>query len=193
MQRVVIDLDGGAFLGAARHQADGGELAFARFAEADVVGARQAAAHQHAGAGGAHVGVIGGAARHGEIEIGVLENLGTAAVPVADDVGDALAQNLGNEESAVEEDGVGDLAGRLQEFVQVARDGGVGDVGQAEFAEEAALFVLRKFAALAHGQKAFERQFERFLAEDLGLERFADEGRAGAEHGDLDALQGWDR
>ena len=48
LQRVVIDLDGGAFLGAARHQADGGELALARLAEADVIGAGQTAAHQHA-------------------------------------------------------------------------------------------------------------------------------------------------
>ena len=67
---------------------------------------------------------------------------------MADHVGHALAQNLGDEEAAVEEDGVGDLAGGFEELVEVAGDGGVGDVGQAEFAEEAALFVLGEFAAL---------------------------------------------
>ena len=72
----------------------------------------------------------------------------------------------------------GDLAGGLEEFVEVARDGGVGDVGQAEFAEEAALLVLGQFAALADGQEAFEREFQRFFAQDLGLERFADQRRA---------------
>ncbi len=189
LQRVVIDLDGRAFFGAARHQAHGGELALARLAQPDVVGPRQAAAHQHAAAGGAHVGVVGRAARHRQIELAVLQDLGTAAVPVAHHVGHALAQNLRNEEAAVEEDGVGRLAGRFQERVQVARDGRVGDVGQAELAEQAALFFLGRLAALAERQEAFERQFQRFLAQDLGLERSADQRRARAQHGDFHALQ----
>ena len=67
-------------------------------------------------------------------------------------------------------------------------DGGVGNVGQAEFAEEAALFFFRHFAARGDGQKAIERQFERFGARDFGLERAADHGRAAAEDADLHAL-----
>ena len=42
-------------------------------------------------AGGAHVRVVSRAARHREIEIAILENLGTLAVPVLDHVGHALA------------------------------------------------------------------------------------------------------
>ena len=41
----------------------------------------------------------------------------------------------------------------------------------------------------AEGQEAFEGELQRFFAQDFGLERFADQRRAGAEHGDLDALQ----
>ena len=82
---------------------------------------------------------------------------------------------------------------RFQKRVQVARDGRVGNVGQAELAEQAALLLLGRFAALGERQEAFERQFQRLLAQDLGLERFADQRRAGAEHRDLDALQIRDR
>ena len=74
---------------------------------------------------------------------------GRRAVPVPHHVGHALAQNLRDEEAAVEQDGVGRLPGGFQERVQVARDGRVGDVGQAQLAEQAALFFLGRFAALA--------------------------------------------
>ena len=72
----------------------------------------------------------------------------------------------------------GACAGGLQKRVQVARDGGVGDIRQAQFAEQAALLFLRRFAALGERQEAFERQFQRLFAQDLGLERLADQRRA---------------
>src|SRR2546425_10015925 len=71
----------------------------------------------------------------------------------------------------------------------MARHGGVGDVRQTEFAEQAALFVLGRLAALAERQKSLERTLQRFCAENFALERFADQRRARAEHGDLDGLQ----
>jgi hypothetical protein len=150
----VIDLDGGSLFGAAGHQADGGELSLSLglavrggFAEANIVGARQAAADQDAASGGADVGVIGGAASHREIEIDVLEDFGTAAVPMADGIGHALAQNFGDEETAIEEDGIGNLACRFQKRVQVAGDGGIGNIRKAEFAEQIALLFLGRLAA----------------------------------------------
>ena len=51
----------GAFFGSARNHADGLYLLRLQIADADVVRARQAAAHQDAAAGRAHVGVIRGA------------------------------------------------------------------------------------------------------------------------------------
>ena len=55
------------------------------------------------------------------------------------------------------------LPGRLQESIQMARLGGVGDVRQTEFAEQAALFVLGRLAALAERQKSFERELQAAL------------------------------
>ena len=43
----------------------------------------------------------------------------------------------------------GACSGRFQKGVEMARDRRVGDVGQAQFAEQAALFFLGRFAALA--------------------------------------------
>ncbi len=57
----------------------------------------------------------------------------------------------------------------------MTRHGWVGDVGQAEFAEEAAFFFLGQFAALARGQEALQGKFQRFVTQDLGLERFPDQ------------------
>jgi hypothetical protein len=68
-------------------------------------------------------------------------------------------------------------------------DGRVGDVGQAQLAEEAALLFLGQVAARGDGQEAIERQLQRLFAQHLGLQRFADQRGAGAQHGDLDALQ----
>src|ERR1035437_5625863 len=97
---------------------------------------------------------IPSAAPSRQIEIRVLEDLRAAPVPVAHHIRHALAQNLRDEESAVEENRVRRLSRELQEFVEVARHGRVGDVGQTQLAEQAALFVLRQFAALAHRQEA---------------------------------------
>ena len=83
----------------------------------------------------------------------------------------------------------GCASGRAQKRGQVARDGGIGNVRQAELAEEAALLFLRLVLQLAERQEAFEREFQRFLAQDLGSQRAADQPRAGAEDGDLDLLQ----
>src|SRR5262249_10937650 len=94
LQGIVVDLDGGAFLGAAGYQAYGGELAVPRFAEGDVVGAGQSAAHENTAARRSGVGVVGGASGDGKVEVDVLEDLGPAAVPLSHDVGDALAQDL---------------------------------------------------------------------------------------------------
>ena len=94
-------------------------------------------------------------------------------------VGDAVAQNFGNEEAAVEQNRVRAPGRWAQKRGEVPRDGRIGDVGQAELAEQAALFFLRRFAALAEWQEAFERQLQRFFAQDLGLERSADQRRAG--------------
>ena len=48
---------------------------------------------------------------------------------------------------------------------------------------------LGRSAELAHRQEAVEREFENLFAQDLGLERAADQRRAAAEHGDLRAGQ----
>ena len=87
----------------------------------------------------------------------------------------------------------GRLAGAFQKCVQMLGNGRVGDVGQTQLAEEAALLLLGQFAALGDGQEAFERQLQGLLAQDLGLQRFADQRGARAQHGDLDALQIRDR
>ncbi len=71
----------------------------------------------------------------------------------------------------------------------MAGDGGIGNVWQAQLAEEAALFFLGRLAAFGERQKAFERQLQRFFAQNFGFERFADQGRARAQDGDLDAFQ----
>ena len=71
----------------------------------------------------------------------------------------------------------------------MARDGGVGDVRQPQLAEQAALLFHGLVAEVAERQETFERQFERFLAQDLGLARAADQRRAGADHRHLDARQ----
>ncbi len=145
---IAIDFEGSALFGAARNQTDGGFGS-----DADVVGARKTAAHEDACAGGADVGVIGGAARDGEVEIAIFEDLGALAIPVFEDVGDALAADFGDEEAAVEEDGVGDLPGGFEERGQVPGDGGIGHVRQAEFAEEAALLFLGSVPRSVSGRK----------------------------------------
>ena len=96
-------------------------------------------------------------------------------IPFFDDIGDALAADFGDEETAVEQNGVGlrAVVGG-EEGGEMAGDGGVGDVGQAEFAEEALLLFLGFFVEGAEGEEAFEGQFERFLAEDFGFESAAD-------------------
>src|SRR5437868_391880 len=71
----------------------------------------------------------------------------------------------------------------------MARDGRVGDVGQTQFTKNGALFFLGTVAALAHGKKPIEREFERLFAKNLGLERAADQRRSAAEHRDFDALE----
>ena len=63
------------------------------------------------------------------------------------------------------------------------------DVGQPQLAEQAALFLLGRLAALGERQEAFERQLQRLLAQNFGLERSADQRRPGAEHGDFHRLQ----
>ena len=68
-------------------------------------------------------------------------------------------------------------------------DGRVGDVGQAQLAEETALLFLGHVAARGDGQESVEGQLQRLFAQHLGLQRFADERGAGAQHGDFDALQ----
>ena len=69
-----------------------------------------------------------------------------------------VAADFRNEEAAVEENRVGHLARRFQKRREMAADRGVRHVGQAEFAEQAALFFFRLFAARRDGQKAFERR-----------------------------------
>ncbi len=71
----------------------------------------------------------------------------------------------------------------------MARDGSVGNVGQTQLAEEAALFLFRRLAALGEGQKTFERQFQSLCAANFGLQRFADQRRASTQHRDFDAFQ----
>ena len=143
LQILAIDLDGGTLFRPAGNQADGGFIA-----GRNVVGAGQAASHQHAGAGGSHVGVIGGAARHGQIEVAVLEDLGSPAVPVFEYIGHAHPADFGNEEAAVKEGmALGNLSGTFEEHAQVAAHRWVGDIGEAKFAEQAALLFLGRFAA----------------------------------------------
>ena len=190
LQGVVIDLDGGALLGAAGHQAHRGERAFARLAEGDVIGSRKAAAHQHAAAGGAHVGVVGGAAGHGEIEIACSRRFrggGRTSLPTTSATRSRRISGMKKPPLKRMASGTWPVGSR--KAFEVPGDGGIGDVGQAELAEEAALFVFGRFAARGEREEAFERQLQRFGAQDLGFERPADEGRAGAEDGDLDALE----
>ena len=62
----------------------------------------------------------------------------------------------------------------------MARDGGIGNVGQAEFAEDALLFLLRLFGQLAGRKKPAQREFQNLFARDGGLQRAADQRRARA-------------
>ena len=58
-------------------------------------------------------------------------------------IGDALAQNLGNEEAAVEQNRVGlGVARSMKKRRQMTRHGRIGYIGQADFAKRAALFFL---------------------------------------------------
>ena len=75
-------------------------------ANADVVGARQTAAHEEAGAGGSHVGVVRRAYGDREIEVAVLEDCGPLAVPALHHIDNTIAQNVRDEEAAVEENRV---------------------------------------------------------------------------------------
>src|SRR5262249_60742691 len=102
-------------------------LRFIPLADADVIGARQASAHQDAAARQPDVRVIRRAGGYGEVEITIVEDFGTLSIPMLDHVGDTLAADLGDEESAVEEDGVGDLTSGFEEGVQGLGDGGGGD------------------------------------------------------------------
>ena len=69
------------------------------------------------------------------------------------------------------------------------RDGGIGDVGQAQFAKDALLFLLGLVGELAGRKKSAERQLENFVARDGGFERAADERSAAADNGHLDAFR----
>ena len=82
----------------------------------EEISARQAAAHQHAAAGRTYIGVISRADRNRQIEILVFKYQRPAAEPVLDDVANALAKDLRDEEAAIEENRVDAVpaAGELQ-------------------------------------------------------------------------------
>ena len=107
----------------------------------------QTAAHQHAAAGGADIGVVGGAAGDGEIEVAIFEDFGALAVPVSTTSATRWRRISGMKKPPLNRMASGAWPVGLEEKVEMAGDGGIGDVGQAELAEEAALFFLGLFAA----------------------------------------------
>ena len=115
LQIAGIDLDGRTFFGAARDEAQSPEL-IAIAAESDEVSARQTAANEQSLAGRADVGIIRRADGYREIQIAIVEDQRTAAIPMFQHIGDALAQDVGDEEAAVEENRVGNgIAGAGKE------------------------------------------------------------------------------
>jgi hypothetical protein len=92
LQRVVVDLELRAFLRTSRDQAYRRKHPLARLSQPNVVRPRQPAAHQHAPAGRAHIGVVRRAARHGQVQLAVLQDLRPAAIPAAYNIGNPLAQ-----------------------------------------------------------------------------------------------------
>ena len=125
LQVVAIHFHRGAFFGAAGHQTHRTGIA-----QANIVSARQTAAHQHSLAGGANPGIIRRARGHGQIKIAVFENFGPFSIPVGDHVGQALPQYIRNEEAAVEQNRVRLLPGRFKEGPQVATNCRIGHVRQ---------------------------------------------------------------
>ena len=78
------------------------------------------------------------------------------------------------------------------EFRNSARwrgNGRIGNVRQAQFAEDALLFLLRLVAEFARRKKTAEREFQHFIAGDGGFHRAADERRACAHHGGIHAFR----
>ena len=188
LEACVVDGHLGALFAAAGGEADG-LLAVRR--QADEVSPGEAAADEDALAAGADVGVVGGADGDGEIEVAVFEDGRALGEPVFEHVGDALTEEFRDEEAAVEQDGVGSVGDAVvgEEGGQMLGDGGVGDIGQAEFAEQAALVVLRPFSERGGGQEAVEGELEGFRAENLGAEGAADERAAGTEDRDLHLVE----
>ena len=129
LQVLEIEIERGALFRAARHQAHRARPGAGLRSDADVVGARQPSAHQHARSSASREGVIRRAHGHRKVEIAVLENHRPAAVPALDNVGHSLAADIRNEEAAVEENrihAVRRVFGRAaQERRQVASHRGV--------------------------------------------------------------------
>ena len=99
LEAFVVEREFGAFFAAAGGEAEGlGEVV----READEVSPGEAAADEDAFAAGADVGVVSGSDCDGEIEIAVIEDGGAFGEPVFEDVGDALAEEVRDEEAAVE-------------------------------------------------------------------------------------------
>ena len=58
--------------------------------------------------------------------------------------------------------------------------------GKPELAEEAALFFLRLVVAIAERKKAFQREFQHFFAQDLGLAASCRSAPSPRRDGDID-------
>ena len=155
LQIFAINLEHRAFFAAARRETDSANL-IAAAADADVVRARQTAANQQARARGSHIGVIRCADRDSQIEIAIVEDRGALPVPALHHIDDAVAQNVGNEEAAIEQDGVRLRIRCAQKCGQVPRDGGIGNVRQAELPEHAALLFLGLLLQIAEGKEALQ-------------------------------------
>src|SRR5262249_10825479 len=129
-----------------------------------------------------------------KIQIAVLQNHWTAAVPRLDDLREPLLAGLWNKEAAIKENGVraGKAFGRraIQERGYMFRDRRIGDVRQAELAEERPALFLGPVRQAAKRQKPVERQLQGFFPQDLGLERPAHERSAGPEHRDVRLFRG---
>src|SRR4029079_14266181 len=105
---------------------------------------RQTAADEKPGSRGTHIRVVSRSDGDCQIQIAILENDGTVAVPVLHHIGDALAQNFGNEETAVEQNRIGaDVSGAFEKGRQVPRYRGIGDQGESHFAIGAGRVLLR--------------------------------------------------
>src|SRR6185436_14547612 len=91
--------------------------------QSDEIRARQTATDKQSSASGADVGIVCRTDRYGQVQIAILENHRPVSIPMLHHTRHALAQDFGNEKSAVEENGVGtDIARARKKLRQMSSD-----------------------------------------------------------------------